>query len=487
MSLVEEFKDLIGEVNGQSEYFSRNTSLYEINEGQILPYIEKALAEQFSGNTYKQMTHRIPPINILKRVVDKLSRIYQPGPVRSVSSDDLKDSELLKYYEKSFKINNKMNCLNEYFNLFKNSLLYIAVIDGKPRIRPIPSDRFYVFGKNELDPTKPTHVITFQGNAITKDRFGQIQKNNIYYLYTDTEFLIVEGDKTIRRDLMEKLGNADGVNPYGRLPFVYVNRSLNEIIPLPDSDMKAMSLIIPQNLTDLNAGVMFQVFSIFYGINLNSEGLIYSPNAFWNFKVDPGVESKSEIGVLQPNIDVDKALALIQAQLSLWLQTLGIRPGSVGQVTADNFSSGISKIIDEMDTYENRLKQIDYFKSAEDDLWDFVINYGHPYWVASGQIEQSLLWSSGAEIIVNFADPIPLQNKSEILKDKVIELEKNLTTRKRVIQELNPQMSENEIELLLREIDEDKNKDRTFVLSLDKQPMEDMDQEVENDMAESTL
>jgi len=456
MSLVEESKELIAEFLNKSsqEYIHRNTALYEVNEGNILPHILQALKPQFGENTYEQMTFRIPPINILKRVVDKLSRIYQPGPSRYVTGGQDKDDELLAWYQDHFSTDVKMNTANEYFNLFKNTLIKICLVDGVPTLTPLPSDRSYVFAKNRLNPMKVTHVLTVQETYV--DLKDTMKKSFLYHLYSDQEFLILQDD-IVRWDLLEEAGNPEGINPYGKLPFVYVTKSNNEIIPIPDTDMYNMSLLVPICLTDLNAGMMFSVHPIKYVINLSAEKLVYSPNSVWTFKVDPGQDGKSEIGILKPDMNSSEALTLIQAQLGLWFQTIGIRPGAIGNLTTETQASGISKMIDEMDTAEHRMKQIGYFQKAEDDLWDFVLNYAHPYWISSAQIDQSLAWSPAAKVTVNFAEQIPMQTKAELLKSLIDSLNAGLTTKRRALREANPRMTEKEIDELLFEIEQEKS------------------------------
>lgn len=455
MALIYEYQDIISDLTSNTDYFKHNRALYEVNEGRILPYIVADLKNQLSGNTFKESTFRIPPINLLKKIVDKLSTIYQPGPARSVSQGGQQDQELLDWYNECFKTDVTMNRGNEYFNLFKNTLLHVCLVKGKPYLKAIPSDRYWVYSTDIHDPINPTHVVICNGKI--KSQKDPKKTVGYYTIWTDEEFLIVEDTMEVRRDLMELYGNVEGVNPYTKLPFIYTTRSANEIIPIPDSDMLAMSLIIPEGLNDLNAGMMFGVYPIKYGINLTANGMIYAANAMWEFKTDPGQEGKAEIGVLESRCDVDQGLSLIVAQLTLWFQSIGIRPGVIGEINGSNFSSGISKIIDESDTTEHRLKQIGYFQDVEERLWDFVINYAHPYWLEAGLIEdQALAWSPGAEISINFVEPIPLQSRSDLVKDLKLEVDSGFTTKRRAVRKLNPELSEGEIDELMSEIDEEK-------------------------------
>jgi len=448
MALKDQIKPITEFISSKKEYLQHNEDLFTIYEGDLLSFVEKALKEQLNEQSYEQARGRIAPINILKRIVDKLSKIYQQNPSRHVIDGSEADSELLKWYENSFKIDQKMNVCNEFFNLFKTSLIQPYLHNRIPQLRVIPSDRFLPYSDDNVDPTNPTAIIIYDRESV--DSAGN--RTKVYYIFTDTEFLIFNDKGEILYDEMAEFGNPEGINEIGKIPFIYVNRSNNLLVPYQDTDTKRLTVLISVLLSDLNLGVLFQSYSILYGINVQSHNLSFNPNAFWILEnEDP--EKKPEIGMIKPQIDIDAVLGLIQSELSFWLNSRGIRPGSIGELTNTNFSSGISKMIDEMDAFEERKKQVDFFTDAENSLWDLIFNYMNPYWVKNNMIDTKHLFTPTADVQINFAPQVPMLQRADLIKELKEELSAGFTSRRRALQQLNPKLSEEEIDDLIAEID----------------------------------
>lgn len=427
----------------RAKYLRVNAETFDIYQGNLLPYVESDLEAQLSPQSYAQAKFRIPPINILKRIIDKLSKIYQPGPIRTVKDGTDSDSDLLGWYIDSMRANATLNSANEYFNLFKNTLLEPYVLDGKPRLRTIPSDRFIPYSENAIDDTIPT------GYVICKGAHG---KNKLYMAIEADSFSYFLDDGTDVTAELAPEDNPSGVNTYGVLPFVYINRSAHEIMPVQDSDTLRMTKLIPTILADTNYAMLFQAYSVFYGINVDDSNMKWGPSTFLGFKTDPGTEVKPEVGVLTPTANVDGALSLVSSQLSFWLNSRGIRPGSIGEITATNFQSGISKLVDEMDTSEDRSVQVDYFEAAESQLWKLIFEHMHPVWASEGAIENRSIWSPGAYVNTVFPEQLPPMRRGEIIAEVVSELSAGLTTKERAIKRLNPEMTESEVEEFISEI-----------------------------------
>lgn len=436
-----------------------NKELLEIYDGDLLPKIKAALKRTFTtkdgkvSESYYQIEDRIVPINILQRVVEKKSKIYQRSPVREVIDGNESDKELLSFYTKGFHFDRQMNIANEYFNLFEYCAIEpVAAGNGRLVLRPVPNDAFLPFSCDGVDPTRPTHFIVFHGTRKVGERVEKVWR-----AYSDTEWILFNEDGDILRDEMAALGNEAGVNPYGRLNFIYINRDdQRRLIPKPNTDILTMSILIPLLLSDLSFALKFQAFSIMYGINVKDTNLHMAPNAMWFFDVDPGSDQRPEIGTIKPEVDSDKALAYIQAILSMWLQSMGIRPGAIGQLTVDNFASGVSKMIDEMDTSEDRQKQTQFFGPAEQDAWDLILRYQHPVWRANKLVENSTEFTSSARVVVSFPEQLPAVNRKETLDTIEKEINLGLEYRIGAMKRLNPHMTQQEVEERLAEIDEAK-------------------------------
>ena len=448
--MIEMIPTLLEHIETNANKIEHNHKLFNIYEGELMPLVKQSLQQHLSPQVFEQMISRISPINVLIKIIDKLSKIYQQEPSRLVLDGNDTDVELLRFYERCFKINNTMNVSNESFNLYKNNLLHLYAHQGKPRLRSIPSDRFIVYSADPVDPLNPTHVILIQGTEQDHKNGGE---KIIYHGYSDSEFLVFDSEGEVRGDMMTAMGMEDGLNPIGKMPFVYINRSKSLLVPKIDTDTLKMTVLIPVLLSDLNLAAMYQSFSIMYGINIDDENLTMAPNAFWRFKSDGTAEGNPEVGSIKPETDIDSVLKLIQSQMGFWLQSKGIRPGSIGQLDSESMASGISKLVEESDTTEDRKKQVGYYDVAEEQLWYLVTNWMHPYWINSQQIDPMPLFSPMARIETNFAQQTPLMDRKQVIDEVVAEMDAGLLSKKGAVQRLDPHLTDEDIDARLAEAD----------------------------------
>ena len=434
-------------VEKNDKYLAMNAELIDIFEGELCSYIEKDLRKQLAGQTLEHALARLCPINVLPKFVDKLTNIYQTSVTREIVDGNDNDAKMLDWFVDKTDTNTQMNSGNELFNLSKATLIQPYVHNGQPGLRVILNDRFIAYSNDPICPEKPTHIII---------KAGFHNEVEIYHVYSDDQFMISNSRGEIERELMALADNAEGINDVGRIPFTYVNESKYRVQPKIDSDTLRIVKLLPVMLTDLNVAAMFQSFSILYGIDMTDENLVMAPNAFWRFTTEPGSEKKPEIGQIKPTVDYDQVLNLIQSELSMWLGTKGIRAGSIGSLEATNVASGISKVIDEMDTYEAREKQVSYFEQAEWDLWDLIMHYMVPYWQARKEIDMIGKFSDTAMVRAKFAVQLPTQTRGQVVKDQNEEYKAGFTSRRRAMIKLNPELTEAEVDILIAEIDEER-------------------------------
>jgi hypothetical protein len=458
-SLEQKIPALLAHIEANQSLIKHNSILFDIYEGDLLKYILDDLKDQLSLQSFFQAQYRIAPINVLSRIINKISRIYDRPPVRKIEDDPSEaDMELLDWYEDTLRINRNFKSKVRFYNLYKNSALHLYLkkypdeVIGIPKVRVLPSNSFLPYSDDLIDPTKPNVMIVFMGERTINIGVKRTKTVKIYYAFSDDEFLIFDSDETVLRAEMEQYDNIDGVNRIGKIPIVYSNQSQNLLIPKPDSDTLCLTKLLPILVSDLNYAVMFQAFSIIWGINIKNKSLKLSPNAFWELEQeDP--EKAPQIGQLKPQVDIDQVLNLIQSEFSLWMNSKGIRPGSVGNLTESNFASGISKMIDEADITEQRQDQIDEFTDVEDEFWDLVFNHAHPYWVRNGLVENKQLLSEGAKIQTIFAEQVPLYRRGELVKDLDTEVKAGFMTREDAIRRLNPYMTDAEINEYVIKVD----------------------------------
>jgi hypothetical protein len=457
MSELDEAQLLVNHIKDHAPVNQHNRKMLCILEGDLLKFVEAHLATELSGQSLEDALSRVAPINFFRRIIDKLSKIYQQQPQRRIVDGTDKDQELLDWYIQKMQFDANMNVGNEFFNTFKTNLNQIFLnVDGNPDLRPIQNDMFWIWSDNKIDRTRPTHIILpFGMQTVSKiDQYKRIYQKqvDIFRVYTDEQIRILDSEGDWHTDP----NNPEAINPFGTIGnFMYVNRSKHRLNPPIDSDSFRMSVLLPVLISDLNFAVKYLAFSIVYGIDVDDENLKRSPNAFWHLKSDPTSDTKPEVGQIKPQIDIEAAMQLIISQLSMWLNSKNIRPGSVSDISAENMVSGISKLVDEMDTSDERKKQVESYKAAEEKFWLDVMHKVHPVWVQNGEIanEGRFLFSQNAKVEVSFPEQLPLMSRASLVDSITKELQAGLISRVTAISKLNPDWSDMRIEEEIASID----------------------------------
>lgn len=445
-----QIKAMLETVKGNAEYLGYNAKLHSILKGQLLQFVLCELRKQLTGQSAKIAEQRVAPINVLQRIVSKLARLYTSGVVRTPEEPSDAVNKALAWYTKQMDPDTFFGLANRYFNLTKSCLIQPFWSDAlnKPQMRVIPSHQFVAYSDN--DEGVPTGYILLMGRTSVGTKMVQ-------YFYAEEKdrfcYFTEEGD-----DITSAMDpeNPDGVNDLGAISLVYINQDLESIMPVQDTDIYQMATLIPVLLTDCNFAQMFSVFSVMYGIDVDDQGIRYAPNAFWTFKSKAGGETKPQVGVLKPQADINQSLAMIANELALWLQSKDITPGAFGEINGTNFSSGIAKIIDNMDTSDNRKEQVPYFKKAEEQFWDLVLNKLHPAWKAQGKPVENITLPDAICIQTEYPEQVPLVRRGAMVKELKEEVDAGFLKRVDAIQMLNRSWTKEQAEAYMKEIDEEK-------------------------------
>lgn len=437
-------------IQGHQKWLAHQDKIFRIYEGELLDQLLADLRGQLSERAYADIQYRVAPINIMNRMLSKLSKIYLNPPKRELINGNEKDQELFSWYLEQMDFNTTWSQANLFFNMFRCAAIDPFLDRGKPSLRVLPADRFLVFSNDEINPLRPTHFI----KAMGKRHIGD-QLKDVYYIYSDDEFGIIDGEGDLIAELMSQpeIASLEGRNTYGKIPFTYLNRSKHKLVPTADLDTLRMTKLLPILFSDLNYACMYQTFSIVYGIDLDAQGLTIAPNSFWNLKSDPTSNKTPSIGVIKPEVDSDKILSLVKTQMAIWFQSRNIKPGAIGTLDAQDLASGISKIIDESDTSDDRKEQVPYFIHAEQEFWEKLMHSIHPVWITDRNFEQKGLFSPQCKVRVTFNEQKPDISGSAILDNEIKKLQSGLTTKKRALKTLNPEMSDLEIDQLIEEIE----------------------------------
>lgn len=451
MALSDKREVLLAFIKSKNQYLQHNADLFKIHEGGLLPFVAADMRKAFSEQYFSTIESRILPINILRRYIDKVSKAYLTDPIRTPSKKRFEKT--LRSYEYCFDMNTAGMLADRWGNLFKGYAWEIFHHKGKPRLRAIPYDRFLVYSDDPVDPMSETAFIKIMGK-MNVQKGKDMREVEVYFVCTDTEFDAFDSDgDTYVSDEIVALG---GVNPYGVIPYVYGNRSLSELMPTQDSDIMPITKAIPVLVSDLSGAIMYQAFSVVYGIDVKEANIKIAPNAFWSLKSEESSDKTPSVGVIKPEVDISQVVNYIMTMFGFWLETKGVRVGSVGNIDSGNTASGIAKMIDEMDTYEIRKENIKFFMVDEGELWHKVRIINN-YWLQNDIVDGSKydlsILGEDFDVTVEFDEPAPNQNRMDVISEEREELAIRTTTLRRSIKRLHPEWDEKTVEEVMTEND----------------------------------
>ena len=447
---------LVTHIEQTRNYRQYNTSLIEMFDGELRYFVEQSLRASMSDESFNIARNNIVVINTLKKVIEKLSKVYTE-PV-SRETENRVDQEIMEDYVDETNLDRVMLKVNEFFNLNKYCAIEPYTVNNEPRIRILTADEFTVFSDSPSDPNIPTVFIKFGGTA---QRFQQDpdEENStlvkLYYAYSADQIIIFDSEGQIRTDFMLAEG-LDGSNPIGIIPFIYVYDSSRKLLPTPDSDLWPMAIDTSVALTNLNYANLFMSHSLIYGIDLDTESLSKlkaAPNKFLNLKSDPRrgqAGGSGTVGAITPQINIPDTLQSIQEKIGLWLSSKGLTTqATAGTITTQNYASGIAKLIDEADAISLYKEQIIFFRHIEESLWE-LLSLVHDYWADIGAIDETRRISDGFDPIIRFTISDPTYSEDVLVDVLIKELETGLITRLDAIKRLNPEFTNEEAENYLR-------------------------------------
>lgn len=454
-------------------YIIYNKKLLDMFEGQSKKYIEDRLRKELSPKSFERSRNRIPPINILKQIVDKQTNIYAEPASRSLKKENDTDSEILSNAEDEADIDNQLSYLSQMLVLHQYVACEWYRVDDKKKLRVLNATEFIPFSDSKENPNEMTVFIKFMGKKqkiVLKevDEYGKkldnpievVQDVEFFRLYSENEYLEVDADGAIT--------DYDEHNR-GYFTQLYVKQG-QKLLPTPQDDMYEMSTLLPTLMTDINYYIQFTCHSILFGKDIEIDGeLEFAPDVYWNVRsVDKGPEQNvnSEIGTIQPNSDTGKIWDSIFNQFSMFLESKGLKTSGVGKVDGQNASSGIAKVIDESDATRVRKKLKTLLSQVESDVWQlYMKRLGE--WV-DGNYIKSPKFSKDNSVMVEFAEEKPLYDFNQQLDEEKKLKDLGLTTKKLSLVRLFPHMSDTEIDEMIIKIEEEKEENEIIPENTDE-------------------
>ena len=119
-------KQIILEIEGRENQTRKFEAYrrYQCYKDKTSQYVVDLLLRQFDTETVEEMRYCLSNISIVKKVIDKLARVYNHGVEREISGDE-DATKRLKDMEKRLDLNSVMKKTNRFLKLTKNVDLFV--------------------------------------------------------------------------------------------------------------------------------------------------------------------------------------------------------------------------------------------------------------------------------------------------------------------------------------------------------------------------
>lgn len=468
MALRDKIPSILQHIRAYEPTLEYNYRLYASYEGQIKREIEDSMRKEIlSPQALSRALQRIPSINILRKGIDKISTVYAE-PVKRINDNET-DSDIIAKIVAHSSLDVEMLYADAMANLQKMSAIEPYVEDGVMKFRVYGGHQFLPYSDDPINPLKMTVFIkllgTMQKEVVIEDSINAqtglnqkqastvIKEVNMYLLYSDDEVLLVDSTGDVLTERQAEL-NISPKNTLGIIPQKYINKSHFELVPFPDTSGLDTAVLIPKLLTDLNYAVQFQSHSILWVKNVELGNQEINPDTIVDLGTSEEGGKDGEIGTLDPKVDIEGVLAMVEFELNGYFSSIGIKTGSMNGLKSGREVSGIAKAIDEGDVTLVRRKNIEFFKKQEKDLWSKIAVIQNT-WVKEGRLRKENRTFS--KDMTDTMKVIFGETKvMESVQDKVVKLQAQdqlgVITRKDIIKEFNPDFSDAQINKRLESV-----------------------------------
>lgn len=518
-------KQLIEEIEGRENLTRKYQAYkrYQCYKDKTSHYVVDLLLRQFDQDTVEEMRYALSNISIVKKVIDKLARVYSNGVERSIT-DDEEATKKLKTLEKRLDVNTAVKKANRFLKLEKNVDLFVKpcpVYDLQGNVKwtaKLEAYLPYLYDVIEdyYDRTKAMVVILSDyqppstsladmdgkrspispalNQPTTPQANGKDEKiadtasdqktsdcHTKTYIFWSKNFHFTCNSTG---EIIKDENNEKNVNPLK--VFNHINFSIDQdgaFWAEGGDDLIDGAILINALITHTMHVGTVQGYGQFYmtGENL-PRGIKVGPTKaiIAEYKKDEQAEPK--MGFLNANPQLDSLRGLIEMYIALYLTTNNLSTSGVSTQLSGGqaLPSGVALILDKAESLEDIQDQRQVFIDKEPDMWEAInqilVTYG----------DQNLVEElKGLELPkdfkknfnIKFNDPTPIMSEAEKLGNMKLRQELGIDTLISLMMKDDPSLDETQAEDKLKKLIGQKLKEKM----IEQQQQKEMGIEYEED------
>lgn len=451
-------------------------------------YVMSLLMRQFEAATVEEMRYALANISLVRKVIDKLARVYSNGVKREISGDE-EATKRLQEIEKVLKLNEKLKTTNRFLKLQKNTDVFIKpypLVDDptkwalclevlQPYLYDVLESEYdrsqgivfimsdYVHPSTDLADID-SRSLKISGNSVDEtiantpnDKGSDFAKKK-YVFWSKNYHFTCDMHGAILPDHEGQIKTANDLKSLNHVNFA-IDQDGN-FWAQGGNDLIDGAILINAVITHTTHVGVVQGYGQFYmvGENLPRSIKVGATKAIlMEYKKDEQAEPKA--GFLSANPQLDALRALIEMYIALYLTTNNLSTSGVSTQlgSGTNMASGIALILDKAESLEDVQDQRQVFLDNEVKIMSAINNTLKAYAPYLADEFKNLILPDGFEskYVVKFNDAPVIQSESEKLANLKLRKELGLDSRIDMLKRDDPSLTNEQAEQKLLDILED--------------------------------
>ena len=401
---IEVRREIIAEIKG-SENQARKHEAYKrylCYKDKTKDFVVEQLLRQFDQSTVEEMQYCVSNISFVRKIIDKLARVYNNGVKREITGDE-QASDNLHGLEKELDFNSAIRLANKFMKLQKNLAFYVKPCpvtfpDGSqkytikldamnPYLYDVVEDYYdrtnplaYILSDFDYAPTLyTTKDPAYAGRAGSEIKGVNPQTNRQDDLIADDPddaklkgFIWWTPSYHFTTDETgEIISGPEIVNPIGELPFEnFAIDQDGQFWARGGADLIDGSILLNSILTHNQHVAVTQGYGQFYmrGKNL-PRNIKIGPSKAILMEYQEG-EPAPDLGFATASPQIDALRNLVESYIALLLTTNNLSTSAVSSsLSGSTAPSGIAMVIDKAESMEDVNDQRQIFIDNEPAIW----------------------------------------------------------------------------------------------------------------------
>lgn len=401
---IEVRREIIAEIKG-SENQARKHEAYKrylCYKDKTKDFVVEQLLRQFDQSTVEEMQYCVSNISFVRKIIDKLARVYNNGVKREITGDE-QASDNLHGLEKELDFNSAIRLANKFMKLQKNLAFYVkpcpvTLPDGSqkytikldamnPYLYDVVEDYYdrtnpmaYILSDFDYAPTLyTTKDPAYAGRAGSEIKGVNPQTNRQDDLIADDPddaklkgFIWWTPSYHFTTDETgEIISGPEIVNPIGELPFEnFAIDQDGQFWARGGADLIDGSILLNSILTHNQHVAVTQGYGQFYmrGKNL-PRNIKIGPSKAILMEYQEG-EPAPDLGFATASPQIDALRNLVESYIALLLTTNNLSTSAVSSsLSGSTAPSGIAMVIDKAESMEDVNDQRQIFIDNEPAIW----------------------------------------------------------------------------------------------------------------------